>query len=393
MKEEDENYQFTIADIMVLHLLGSATEQQEEVLRQWLKESPSNRLLLEELEDQRQLQKGVEALRDFRQGNSPTGMRNKSDRRSLRLRLGKWTAAASIILVIGGVSWRYLVKSPPNVATIQRQANKDPISPAGHYATLMLADGKQVDLHSGIDSMMMSEGMDIVIKGDSVNYGDGGHIKNPAIHQLFTPNGATYKIKLSDGTAVTLNAGSWIKYPASFPSDHRRVEVSGEVYFDIAADPLRPFTVESKGIRVLALGTSFNVRVYEGDAEIITTLASGMVQVSGKHGSVKLHPAEQARADLQGTQIRTSKVSLQAALGWKNDLFIYQSSPVSDLLKEMERWYGIKVDYKDGFSGRELYTGEISRRLSLTKVVDLLEKTGVGHFKIDGRILSVVPTK
>ena len=118
----------------------------------------------------------------------------------------------------------------------------------------------------------------IFVAGDSTRLVVKDSPIDPSLHTVFTPVGGEYKLTLSDGTRVWLNASSRIQFPAVFRSDRREVRVEGEVYFEVSKDSARPFLVRTGDVVVKVLGTSFNVRAYPGE-EYKTTLVEGSVAV------------------------------------------------------------------------------------------------------------------
>src|SRR5690606_29878165 len=87
-------------------------------------------------------------------------------------------------------------------------------------------------------------------------------ISGNVMHTVSTPRGGQYQLTLSDGTRVWLNAATSVRFPAAFADSARRVELSGEAYFEVAHDAKRPFEVRSAGQAVRVLGTRFNVTAY-----------------------------------------------------------------------------------------------------------------------------------
>src|SRR5699024_5122547 len=141
-------------------------------------------------------------------------------------------------------------------------------------------------------------------------------------NMLSIPRGGKYQIVLADGTKVWLNAASTLRFPSAFPGDERRVEMTGEAYFEIAEDAEKPFTVSVDGMKVNVLGTHFNIMAYDDEPVVKTTLLQGKVRVEMEKGaSALLQSGEQVVVDKKGHIQKPERVNTKKAVAWKNDLF------------------------------------------------------------------------
>ena len=209
------------------------------------------------------------------------------DIRPLLLFRRRWWAAASIILVlgIGAYLWSARKKNAaPAVVAADTRVNTPDIPPGKDGAILTLADGSQVVLDSlGSGVIALQNGARAVIKNGELVYdltraGTGG----VAYNTMTTPKGRQFILLLPDGTKVWLNAASSIRYPTVFSGRERKVELTGEAYFEVAKNVRLPFLVNvNDKATVEVLGTNFNVNAYEDEASINTTLLEGSVKVNG----------------------------------------------------------------------------------------------------------------
>src|SRR5690606_17719157 len=176
---------------------------------------------------------------------------------------------------------------------------------------------------------------------------------------------------LSDGTAVWLNAASTISFPASFGSDERRVVIHGEVYFEVRRDEQRPFIVETDETQIKVLGTSFNVKHYDGDIHKSITLLEGAVAIQTEDNNFLLKPGQQYLRVKNVTPevVRLSDPS--TTIAWKNDVFYFEEADAREIVKELERWYPVKIQLQDYDKGKKI-TGRIRRSDSLQQVAEML---------------------
>ena len=153
-----------------------------------------------------------------------------------------------------------------------------------------------------------------------------------------------YKVTLSDGTEIWLNAESKIEFPKSFSNEGRHVKLSGEAYFKVARDEKRPFLVSTSRMDVRVLGTEFNLKSYAKEPAMLS-LVNGSVEIM-KHGSSKvealLKPGQTAMAQAN-IPIKLVAADIYGAVQWKDGFFYFDEKPIVEILKELARWYNMGV--------------------------------------------------
>jgi ferric-dicitrate binding protein FerR (iron transport regulator) len=331
--------------------------------------------------------------------------------------IGTWKwygVAAAILLLIGAgiLLWPRHTTAP--ASAVVTNIIKNDVAPGGNKAVLILADGARITLDSARDGALASQGRTKVVKVDagrlSYRQGSGadGGGKNAAAanglaavtyNMLMTPPGGQYEVTLSDGTKVWLNAMSVLRYPTVFSGLTRTVELSGEAYFEVAKDKDHSFVVTTAQSQVRVLGTSFNINSYGDEPGMITTLLDGAVELSGKglgpNKGVVLKPGQQALEDLAGLHGGMSNFKItpdadvEQAIAWKNGSFSFDGADVHTVMRQIARWYGVKIQY-EGTPTTALFGGEIGRDLSLAQVLEGLSKTKV-HFRLENKTLTVLP--
>jgi ferric-dicitrate binding protein FerR (iron transport regulator) len=170
----------------------------------------------------------------------------------------------------------------------------------------------------------------------------------PAVAQLrqaVTDRGQKLKIELLDGTQVTLNANSKLKFPEQFAGGTREVYLTGEAYFQVAHDAAHPFIVHTPVASTRVLGTSFNVKLTpDNSAEV--TLVEGKVEVGG----VLLKPNQQAIARSQGEPVQVRDVDVAAFVDWKDNILRFDNMPLREAVAVLEDWYGVEITLEDPLS-------------------------------------------
>jgi ferric-dicitrate binding protein FerR (iron transport regulator) len=296
-------------------------------------------------------------------------------------------AAASTIgaiLVTGAI---YL--SNKHVRTRQAAAE---IPPGGNKAVLVLDDGEKLVLDSAADGRIASQASSDIIKrtNGQIVY----QANDPAQHRpdalmynsLVVPKGGQYKIVLPDGSTVWINSASTLKYPASFAGQRtREVYLTGEAYFEIAPDKIRPFIVKSATQEARVLGTHFDINAYPDNADIKTTLLEGGLEVKSLlHGdSCRLRPGKQAVVS-EGISVRD--VDVENVTDWKDGYFIFHEEALDDILVRLSRWYNVDIVCRDNVRKVKL-EGIIARNTILSEVLTMLSRTGKVHFEVRDRIV------
>jgi ferric-dicitrate binding protein FerR (iron transport regulator) len=322
----------------------------------------------------------------------------KREGRVIFLRRGWFRYAAAVLLVaVAGGSLFYLNRTGEQKKMADRRSLWPAIAPGGNKAMLRLADGSSVVLDSAADGLVTRQGGTEVIKSGTGQLAyTAGAVGTVAVgyNTITTPRGGQYEVQLPDGSKVWLNALSSVHFPTAFAGKSREVEVSGEAYFQIAKDAGKPFSVKVNGLSVEVLGTQFNINAYSDEPEVRTTLMEGAVRVRQGLSAVVLKPGQEARVAAVSGAVGAAaipvanNVDLNEVAAWKNGLFLFNGARIETIMRQVGRWYGVDVDYKDKLS--EEFVAEIPRNVPLSKLLLLLEGTGQVHFSIAGKKVTVM---
>jgi transmembrane sensor len=321
-----------------------------------------------------------------------------------------WVAAGTILLM--ATTW-YFVLNNRQVTTqtvdVQKPVMQTTVVPGGNKAVLTLADGSTIVLDSAANGALTQQGATMVMKkqdGELVYKTEGKQAQQVvAMNTISTPRGGQYQVVLPDGTKVWLNAVTALRFPASFTGDERVVELTGEAYFEVASQTLphtgglkkkMPFIISippqpggQGGAQVEVLGTHFNIKAYNDEAAIKTTLLEGSVKMSGLKGQYLMKPGQQAQIDRSGKMALDENADVNEAVAWKNGRFQFTNASVETVMREIARWYDVEIEYV-GKVPAEKFEGEIPRNSNITEVFKILELSNV-HCKIEGKKIKVLP--
>jgi hypothetical protein len=317
----------------------------------------------------------------------------------------RWAAAAAVIFFVvaaGYLKWGGKEKTDAVTDTLQLAEND--IDPGTNGAVLILNNGQKIVLDNiGQDTIAVQGNTNVISRGGELVY-DGKRSSGNDLqyNTLSTPRGRQFQLVLADGTKVWLNAMSSIRYPAFFSKTERKVEISGEVYFEVAhltqqvnkSEKKVPFivqvnTLSGDGGEIEVLGTHFNINAYNDENVVKTTLIEGLVKVKKGRDEAVLQPGYQSQVVNGGTIKVTKDINVDAEIAWKNGFFTFDKAGVKTVMNQIARWYDIDVEYQDGKIPNELFGGDIQRNARLSSVLNVLEKSGV-KFRVEGRKLIVL---
>lgn len=313
-------------------------------------------------------------------------------------------AAAAAVMVLVATVWMFPNKKETKSVVVQPEKKIEVIAQGQEGAVLTLADGSTMLLDSmGNGVLAQQTGTAVVLNNGQLEYKTNGSTsEKETFNTLSTPRGRLFRIILPDGTIAWLNAASSIKFPTRFTKDVRRVEISGEVYFE-AAKMMRngkkiPLIVNADNkFEVEVLGTHFNVNAYSNEPVLNTTLLEGSVVVSAKtlaggaSQKLLLKPGQQAglkinNGNIEG-KVRTADIG--KVMAWKNGAFNFDDVKLDELMRQLERWYDIDVKYAAGVPNIE-FVGKMTRDIDLNGLLVILEKSNV-HFRLESRTLIILP--
>ncbi|WP_316792200.1 FecR family protein [Pedobacter frigoris] len=317
--------------------------------------------------------------------------------------------AAAVAIILLGVYFFNTTSQPAKIKSENPVLVND-VKAGGNKALLTLADGRRIVLTDAVNGELAKQaGVRITKTKDGqlvYTVENTGHETKPEYNTIETPRGGQHIVNLPDGSIVVLNAASSLKFPTTFSSfQERKVELSGEAYFEISKDKAHPFVVKTNGQEVKVLGTHFNINSYADEGVVRTTLLEGSVRVIsllssranakdpdpselGMTNSIMLRPNQQSMVTTNGN-IKVQTVDTEDVVAWKNGLFIFNDESLESIMRKVSRWYDVEVVYQDKLP-RVSFLGALSRSKNLSALINILEESGEVHFKIQGRRIVVM---
>ncbi len=320
--------------------------------------------------------------------NILTADKPKKTPRSILLRPLKWAAAAAVLVVFSFTAYLSLNKKKEHVFASD-------VAPGKNKAILTLADGRKISLSDAANGDLIEQaGISIskTANGQLVYHVEksAGVIDDSKVNTISTPNGGEWEIRLPDGSVVWLNAASSLQYALNIGSSkQRKVELTGEAYFEVAKDKAHPFIVKTSKQELEVLGTHFNINSYANENVTRTTLLEGSVRVSDLNSTdmFVLKPGEQSVLSNNGIAIKNANTD--EAIAWKNGYFMFDNEKQESILRKIARWYNVEIEYADPEAKDVMYYGTVSRFEKISKVLRKFEQTGEVRFDIKGNKIIV----
>ena len=263
-------------------------------------------------------------------------------------------------------------------------------------AILKIAAQRPIRLDGEIDTLIITEN-GTKIKTDAGNMlsfliDSAGYKTAQEENQLIVPRGGEYRITLSDGTRVWLNAASVLTFPPVFAGNERKVRLVGEAFFEVTPDTARPFIVATARMDIKVLGTSFNVSVYEDEETVHTTLVKGSVEVQPvQQEAIMLKPGEQAC--LAGNRMTVKAVNTRQFTSWIDGKFMFCNTALEEISKQISRWYDVDIFFSSEQVKTICFTGAILRFEPLEELIRMIENTSNVRFSVKGKTIVISEQK
>ncbi|MET3880362.1 FecR domain-containing protein [Chitinophaga sp. OAE865] len=294
------------------------------------------------------------------------------------IHLKKWLAAAAVLLLMGSGVYYFFARTAPVISpTVAMQQQKQPVR-------LLLSNGEKVELtkDSGAKTIALNNAT-LSTSNGALQYTSADTVLNT----LDVPAGESYKLTLSDGTEVWLNAATRLRFPFHFGRGEREVYVDGEAYFKVASNAGKPFVVHTALTSVQVLGTAFNINTYQAGT-VKTALVEGRVITKGKMNERQaLQPGIQADYDA-GKGFVTSHFDEEEVLAWRNGIYYYHRMPLAALIATASRFYGMRFVLDKNKAADQVVTGLMDRN-RLEDFLSDLKTTAHIDYRLSGNEITL----
>jgi len=221
--------------------------------------------------------------------------------------------------------------------------------------------------------------------------------KQPSMNEIVVENTQRAEFNLTDGTQVTLDAGTIFSYPRDYESDKREVFLDGEGYFEVAHNNEKPFIIHANDAVIKVLGTKFNVRAWRQNKKVVVAVADGKVSLQPKNesnsgsevvitkGQVSVMKEDERPSEPQDANINDH-------LSWLDRKIYFKNVPLQEVLDQLERWYDIDIILSDEFYASNQVTIYIDNK-PLEEILDVIALMNDFRYKQDGKTIILSPNE
>lgn len=270
--------------------------------------------------------------------------------------------------------------------TIPEKVEKNIFDPGSKKAYLLSMKGEKIDLSESFE-VKKEDGTVISNKSEGViSFEKTTPVKKIIEQQtIYVPKSGEYELVLADGSRVFLNSESQLAFPSYFEGDTRRVELTGEAYFEVKKDG-RPFIIQTPDLSIEVLGTSFNVNAYQTNPYVNATLVEGSIRIRlpEKQESFLLQPDHNFRLDKLSEKISVQQVNTDIYTAWVKGEFMFRNQPLAEIFAQLERWYDFKIIYENPDIAKMRFTGSAEKVRPLNYLLSQIQAVTDIQYKSEG---------
>ncbi len=385
--EKIDSENFDIDEILVCILMECASQEEVVYFLEWIKRE-ENRIYFDKFKKVWHLTSGIEVDRECFNDGLKEYCRFMKSQRSER-RAGWFWRIASVAAV--GLIAMVLVGWPRMPEEITLSENDLEIRQATEIV-LTLSDGRKISMTR--DTLSLPGEIKESIRLHKINpreivYGVSDLLEEAVYfekiyNEITVPSGERFTVQLSDGTKAWINSESSIRYPVCFGKDKREVEVRGNVYFEVAKDSSCPFIAVAREMRTEVLGTSFEVNTYGDHGRVSVTLVEGSVKVYAGERTFMIRPDQQFLFDTCNGRMEIAEVKAVDKVRWKDGMLVIDDEPFDELVRKLERWYGIRIVNETGIIFDQSFRGIFEKKDDIGVVMHSMCKNLNINYDIEG---------
>lgn len=355
-----------IQDLILKYLNEQATENEISKIFDWIEQSEENK------------KEFIHLKKLWLLSGSYSSTKRLYDWNLIQTKISKTRKKTSHKALKYAAVFVFLIASIPYVSNYSfKQEKKTTI---GDFIVLENSNGKIEYLSNKVDKVLKDTLGNVVAKKNNkeIIYFKNPEKKEVTYNTIKVPYSKTYKVTLSDGTIVHLNAGTSFTYPEQFNlADNRKVILNGEAHFKVFKDKTKPFIVEANDVNIEVLGTTFNVSNYQEDNFIDCVLKEGSVLLSENNNpenAIILKPKQKATWQKNLSVFRTKEVNPENYSAWINGELVFNKDSFTDISKKIERYYNVKIINNYPFLASQEFSGTIKiTESNVESILDLFK--------------------
>ena len=361
-----------ISEILYKYLSNEASEQEVQTLFEWIEASEENKKHFITL-------KKAWAITSVSESISKDTSIIKIKPKNKAVKYLKYAAIFLVLLGLGKIAFNFSQKT---------KSSKEIV--------LELGDGRTEYITKNNQSNLVNDKGELIAKKFPHQIIYFGKVKDKEViyNSLKVPYGKTFKLILSDGTIVSLNSGTTLRYPEQFGLDGKRnVYLTGEAFFEVAKDKEHPFIVNANQVDIEVLGTKFNVSAYPETPTINSVLIEGsikMYEIENSSNTVLLQPNQMATWQNYSKKITTKSVDPSFYSAWTKGELTFKDTPFSTIVKIIQRSYDVEIINENSDLAKQTFTGTIKiSESSVENILELLKRDTPFNYTIKENTITI----
>ncbi len=370
--QQEQIFHSLLDDDRFFKWLMHPTKEQDEYWKKIMQEDPDKKKIIDDLSP---IIKGIRIIDNELSSEDKRNIwlevekyENKMQRKPpFRILFLRYAAVITLIISVSiSILWykhEQAQNTPINYESLFSQTEE-----TSDNVLIVLGDEKKIELtDKNVELIHDAEGR-VTINAETIEAKKDTKNEKTQFNQLFVPYGKTTSIVMSDGSKLWVNSGSRVIYPAAFEANKREIFVEGEIYLEVARNEKTPFIVKTDLLEINVLGTSFNISAYKNDADQSVVLATGSVSIRelNKKEVTTIKPNQKYSFEKSSNTFSLQTVDVMNYISWKYGFLIFYKDNLSNVLRKVERYYNIPLNYN--VEGANLKT--ISGKLDLKENIE-----------------------
>lgn len=372
---------------LVSKVLSGEIAENDSAFQRWLEEDVENQKLYRQLKGEEQTNSlPFDKDKAFNDISDILGLSTGKKIPFYRKKQFGYAVSFLAVVAVGVTSLFYLTKTTEPEVAEYSGVEKNIFDPGTKKAYLLSSQGETIDLSESFE-LENADGTVISNKSEGVVSFKQTESQQRKVeqHTIYVPKGGEYELLLADGSKVFLNSETQLVFPSRFDGGTRRVELTGEAYFEVKKDS-KPFIVQTEEMQIEVLGTSFNINAYKNNASVHTTLVEGSVQVHlpDNQKSYLLEPENNLTLDKSSRDISIRKVNTDLYTAWVKGEFSFRNQPLNEIFTQLQRWYDFEITYEDPAIQTMRFTGSAEKVRTLDYLLNQIQSVTDIKYKSEG---------
>lgn len=367
---------------LLLKVLSDEIPENDSYFQYWLNEDNENKKLYLSLKEGGHHNELFDKEKIFNTISNKLSLNTERKKSFHQRRWFKYVTSSVAVIALSIIALNYFTFQENSAP---EKVEKNIFDPGSKKAYLLSMKGEKIDLSESFevkkeDGTVISNSSEGVISFEKTK-----PVKKTIEQQtIYVPKSGEYELVLADGSKVFLNSESQLTFPPYFEGDTRRVELTGEAYFEVKKGD-KPFIIQTPDLAIEVLGTSFNVNAYQTNPYVNATLVEGSIHIRlpKKQEAFLLQPNHNFRLEKSSNEISVQQVNTDIYTAWVKGEFMFRNQPLAEIFVQLERWYDFKIIYEKPEIAEMRFTGSAEKVRPLNYLLNQIQSVTDIQYRLD----------